>query len=398
MKRLFLILALLASTFANAQSYASIPSGVIWPWTYVPGKLWAFGVVTTMNAADTRHAAIGTASFVGRPTGAQAFGATAKVGFFTGAVTFANAGTTIDICIQGVTAAAGPIARPDGTCKGALRTLTGGTDTITANTYNEFTLSTSGTSFNVTQGDLIAVVINMTARGGSDSVTILPAATAGVNSLPVTNSYIAAAWQTTTTLGAGQTPMVTFTSDTLTLGTLGGTWVMAQEGVALSWSSATNPKDRAQVFQVPFGAKIDALWTSMRILDGNSDFTISLYSDCETATPTALASVAVEAASLGAPGGEGPYIAVLPTEVTLAANVDYCVSVLATGSSVIRMGAITLGDAAHRSFYPGGATLRSVTRNDTAAFGSSSTTVHYPMGVRISQVASGGGGSIGGVF
>ena len=86
-------------------------------------------------------------------------------------------------------------------------------------------------------------------------------------------------------------------------------------------------------------------------------------------------------------------------ETLMTKNIDYIVSVLATGTSNTRLYSCTLGNTAHRAAITGGTTLKKATRNgSTGAFTAESPAITiYPMGVRIFKFDDGtgaGGGLI----
>lgn len=403
MKKLILgLLLAISSICANAQ-FVDLPTGIYWPYQYLPGRTWSTGAnsPSVLAATNDEHVSIGRVFFVGRPTSAQTINTTAVVGFVTGAVTFSDPATTIDVCFKSVDLAAGPIARPTGSCLGGVKkTLVGGTDTISANSFKEVTLSTAGTSFTLTQGDLVAVSITMTNRGGvTDSVAISgDYPLNGTGGLPVTNTFVSGAWQTTGIVGANQSPRVWFTTNTSTpvLGSLDGV-IPSYTGTSIIYNSGSGTIDYGMIFRVPTTVKIDGLWTAMRTAANTSDFTLGLYSSCGSSPPTTVASVSVAAETMGSPGGEGVVLLNLPSEITLYPNTDYCVGLAATGVGNIRFTSITLPNASMRSFFPGGTALGSVTRTGASVgYGAANTTVMYPMGVRLSGVLQ--ASSMGGVY
>lgn len=398
MKKL-LALLLLAPALAFAQ-YTAIPAGLYWPYqtpSYPTG-----GTAATLDATAEKAAHCGYAYWNGRPASKTIDNsANSKISFATGAVDFNTAAglSTIDIGFQAPNTS-GPIVQPDGTWLGTVkRTLVSGTDTINATAWNEFALNTAGTSFTLSQGQLVCVVIDATAIT-TDSVTVatmagssLPGSAGG--SVPITNAFVAA-WQTTVTVGAGQAPMVTFTANDGTIGTLGP---LPYSGLTTDtqWSNATNPDERTETFTVPVAMKADALWSAMRNADGASDFTLTLYSGCEASgTVASLSSVAVDGTQQGA-AQPGVYLATIATEIVLTPGITYCVGVKATSTGTLRLNTVTIADAASRAFMPGTTSMQGASRdNSSGSFASHSTTVHYPMGVRISAILTSGSG--GGVF
>lgn len=377
------------------MTLAVVQRGLVYPDFYgAPISLTA----GTLDAATEKFAMIGRIYIDGRPGSAKTL-STGTIQWRTSGVTFANGGTTIEIGIQDVASGAGPIAQPDGTFD-VLTTLTGGGGGITANAWQTTTMN-SGTK-NITHGDLIAVVWDMTARGGADSVTVNTnnpgwQSLGGAIGLPNTNAFVSSAWQTTQTLGAGRTPNVIIAFDDGTLGWIDNSFPFSASGTE-SFTATSSPDERGMMFQVPWDCKVDALWALVGITDADSDFTLKLYST-PTSSLSQLASVAVEARNLSIVSGQQMVTVPLATEVSLDAGVNYGVSVLATGSTNTRLSAFTLGDTAHRVIYTGGTTLSKITREDsTGDFAAEGTAVTiYYMGTRISQIDDGAGSGGGGV-
>src|SRR5262245_3836884 len=176
-----------------------------------------------IDAATEKFAMIGRIYIDGRPAAAKTL-STGSIQWRTGAVTFSSGSTTVDIGIQDVATGAGPIAQPDGTFD-VKTTLTGGGGGITANAWQTSTMNSG--SKNITHGDLIAVVFDMTARGATDTVTISASNQAIQNLLtmgmPTCNAFLAGAWQTTNTGGASRAPNIVIVFDDGTLGWIDGT-------------------------------------------------------------------------------------------------------------------------------------------------------------------------------
>lgn len=375
------------------MTLTTIPTGLLYPLTLDIGSGLAAKQLTNaaaLNAATEKLAMIGRVYINGRPGSAKTISAAGggSISFRTSTVTFANAGTTIDLGIQDVDAANGVIARPDGTFD-VSRTLTGGTDTISSNTWTTFAMTGGAGSKSITHGDLIAVVWDMTAFGGADSVVI------GIGSgaqFPVTNEFAAAAWRTSSAGG----PNVVITFDDGTLGIIDGALPFTTALQVETYSDSTNPDERGIFFQVPWDCKIDGFFAQCGISGATSDFTIALYSD-PSGTPAVVsgASLTILAEQLGQATSQNSIMFTLPTEVTLTRNTDYVLAIKGDGAGNVRLNSWVFGDTAHRAFLPY-ASIAKVTRNGgSGAFTAESPAVTmYQMGVRISalQDTSGGGG------
>jgi hypothetical protein len=187
------------------------------------------------------------------------------------------------------------------------------------------------------------------------------------------------------------------TFDDGTLATLDGTLPISSTAPEI-FTNATNPDERGLIFQVPFACKVDAIVAAIGVTDLNSDLVVALYSDPLT-SPTIMGS-ALTPSHRGFAGAGLQAVGVLtfPSEISLAANTDYCVTLRAQGTTNVRINTALLGAASHRVFWPGGTTLAKATRNNFAGAFSLTTSTIPEIGVRISSVDDGtgsGGGARG---
>jgi hypothetical protein len=371
--------------------------GFYWPYAR---PLRTDQATITVDATGEKAAFIGRVMWEGHAT-SKTIDTTgsSKLGVATSTSVFDNAASAVTLSIQDVNTS-GPVAQPDGT-PDVQADITTAADTTpaltTGNSWCQVT-PTSGTK-TLSTGDLIAVVFDMTNRGGvSDSVVLTSATHLSSGFFPVTNAYAAAAWGAT---GVGFLAGAFFIANDGTLGWLDG---QMPHGfvAALTWTDGSATDEYGMIFQVPFDCKVDALACTMRTVDGTSDFIMSLYSTPE-ATPAVMAAgaatVTVDATQTGTVAAEAFGVWNLASEVSLTANTDYCVAIKASGAGNVRIGQTTLGHADFRKSLLGGTTMRSVNRNGGSGdFGSSSTTVMYPIMVRISDItiSSGGARVIGG--
>jgi len=104
-------------TFCNTQVFAGQPFPYPTPSPYyiAGGGTSAIGTLSTLNASGLKAAFMGFINFPGLATGAtKTFSSSGgKIYYRAGTVTFANAGTTLDVGLQLLSTAAGPVARPD---------------------------------------------------------------------------------------------------------------------------------------------------------------------------------------------------------------------------------------------------------------------------------------------
>lgn len=248
----------------------------------------------------------------------------------SGSVTFANAGTTLRIGLQDVSTAAAP-TQGDGTYD-VYADLVGGTDTIAASTAHA-TAMESGTK-TIAHGDKVTIVIEMTARGGTDSVGILyQTGGQGVDSLfPSFTSYLASTWGKV----AGQ-PLVTLEFDD---GTFGGIFTGppvpgASTGTAVTFASNTGTADEyGNVFSFPFPVVVEGVWSITYPTSNAADYEVCLYSD-PFGTPTLIEAVTVDATQVSTANSPRTHSVMFAAARTLAQNTVYAVTARPTTTTTI---------------------------------------------------------------
>lgn len=370
------------------MTYAATPGGMYFPY-FLPAN-FNTGTATALNAAGEMVAMIGNVYIEGRVSSKTIdTSGSSAIQFRTAGVTLSNGTTALSVGIQDVSAVLGQPGQPDGTFD--VSTVITNAAAPTANAWNTFAM-TGGTK-TLTHGQLIAVVWDMTARGGADSVSITPGAngTSPGLSYYVTN-IDGAGW----TIGTALANCVITFSD----GTLGYLDFAMPISAALNeqFRDIDNPDERALVFQVPWNCKVDALWANVGGQSSTASFNLTLYSD-PLGTPASMVSSAVNVQQLGASVSTAKVTVFnLSTEQVLARNTNYAVAIRATGATSTRIVGATLGDSSHRTFYPGGTTLTKGTRDGGSGAFAQTSTILYQFGVRISQFDDGTGSGSAGVM
>jgi hypothetical protein len=230
-----------------------------------------------IDAAGESTAFIGQIRLATGPGTSITMGATSKILFRTGAVTFANAATNFRIGIQDLAAT----GLEDGTYD-VYRDLTGGGGGLTASAPTVVTLSTSG-SKTIAHGDYIAIVFEMTARGGADTVQIAYG-----------SSNLATLPYTTRDTGAGPVRQSTLPQVAL----IGNNGVTASfdEGclpssmTATAFNSGSAPDEYVLGFQLPFGGICDRLVGHLSELDTTETGELLLYHEPFTAGLAVIAT------------------------------------------------------------------------------------------------------------
>lgn len=260
------------------------------------------GATTTL---DTVNEAVIMVGYVetsdGLPHTIDATGAS-SIAWTCGSRTFANAGTALKVGIAAVDTAAGPPVRAVNVANvitfDVSKTLIGGADSLTSNTGNISVPDTG--SKTIANGDLVAVCIQMTARGGSDSV-IVWTTFGSANQTTVTTL---AGGIYSNSVGASPNAFITFSDGAK--GWCFGSDVWSWSGTRL-WNSGGATKEYGQLYQFPFPFEIHGIygWVGS---GGVADFSLVLYSD-PLGTPVAEKTVSIDGNSIT--GVTARYIEVL---------------------------------------------------------------------------------------
>ena len=370
----------------------SFDSGLWWPWSHA--AVCGSPAGPTLDATGEYCAVIGRISIAGKATSKtlDTTGSSSIRFFVASGPVFDNASSVFTVGFQGVDKTTGFPVRPNGTwsARSVITTAANTTPTLTTTSATgHVAIPTAGT-ITLSHGDEVALVFEMTTRAGTDSVIM--------NGTWFAAKQYPAVVANTTGSVAGVSSSVASAVVTFSDGTVGSiSGFLPGAAAALTWSDATNPDEQGLIFQVPFACKIDAIAFPMRLVDATSDMQFDITST-PLGTPASIISgpIAVTAENLSIAVIEHMVQHEFASEITLAANTDYCVSVKATGAGNIRWSQLTIGAAGDRVFCgPGGTTMFGATRNaGTGAF-STSTTVLNPLSVRISEITT-GGGAIGG--
>jgi hypothetical protein len=247
------------------QSFTNLQGVLLSPWPTSPEFLTSLSS-TTIDAAGESGAAVGRMLLSSGPgTSKTISSAGGKVFFRAGAVTFANAGTTIRVGIQDVAAT----GLEDGTYD-VRGDLVGGTDTITANAIKAVSMSTGSKS--ITHGDRVAVVIEAISRSGADSLVVNRSSTS--SSLPYS----------TIDSGAGPAksasiPMISVECDDGTLGWFAAESFAWNSENATAFASNSTPDEHALIFEVPVTCSARGLMLRLGSVAATDDFEAILYSD-----------------------------------------------------------------------------------------------------------------------
>lgn len=320
-----------------------------------------FGLSTlaaAQNAIAAANAAVEFIGYIFTEDGASHTLDTAgssSIGWRSGAVTFASGSTTVKVGFGTVDTGNGPAARATnstGTVTYSVsKSLTGGGGGITANAWQEH-VPDSG-SLAIANGDLVALSIQMTARGGADTVQITSGTIAAVSILPTVTAFDG----TSTYTGQAAAPNAVITFNDGKLGFFFGSAPFSTPATTQTWNSGSATKEYGNYFKMPFPAKIYGFFAPVNF---SADCSLVLY-ETPLGTPSAAKTIAVDANAIGNAntGRMGHFL--LPAPYTYIANTDIALSMKPGASNVSAVYA-TFNASAHQKGYAFGTNGYAVNR------------------------------------
>lgn len=353
----------------------------------------------TLNAAGESAGVVGRVCLAGR-TGNKTISAAGggRIIWRTGsAITFADAGTTLRIGLQDVSATTG---LEDAT-HDVYAELVGGTDTIAAATVYSTAMETDTKT--ITHGDLVACVFELTARGGSDSIILQSCG----QTTPMASTAPALPYGTldTGTLAkATQYPGVIIVFDDGTLGWFEGAGVAAAlpatSTIAYNTGSATD--EYCGVLTLPQKVRVSALSVPIGDLDVAGDtLEVVFYLDPLGSIST-IETIAIDQDQLGGIAGatdNGLMALPLATPYDLAANTAVGVALRPTSANSINWVYFNCADTnvqKLKNVSPFGTFTMAGRADQTGSFAETQT-YHMPaVGLWVSAFDDGAGGAGGG--
>ena len=303
-----------------------------------------------------------------------------KIEWLTGPTTFASGSTTVKVGLGSPDAANGPPGRAvnvaDVITLDVSKSLTGGGGGISASAWQSH--APDAGSKTIAHGDTVALAIQMTARGGADSVQIWgPALTTSLNR-PFWTEFTGGSYSI---LNNNANAIIVFSD-----GAIGYFYC----GQALSniqtrtFSSGSATKEYGQAYQMPFPMKVHGIY-GWAALAGDCDFV--LYSD-PLGTPVAEKTVSFDANVVSASAGRR-FSAMFATPYVAAAN-QLIAAIAKPGGTSISVYYKTIANANYRIVDPWGATGYGVNRASGAFGNANSSLEHYYIGLLVSALSDGG--------
>lgn len=371
------------------MSLTELSRELLFPTIYTGGPIdngpqFNMGSGQTLDAANEKAALCGYLVWQGRATSK----AVSKIHFRTDSVTYADAGSSLRVGLQDLATSAGPPTQPDGSFD-IFDDIAGGDAELTSASDSTFVTATmTSGSKTLSTGDKIAVVWEMTARGGTDSVRL--AALSHNTNLASPVGLV----DTTGSWAVSSLPLVIIEASDGTLGTIVGT-IPITASATQAFSDSSDPDEYGLVFKLPVEVKVTGVMMTIQSAGATSDFDINIFSD-PFGTPAAVSGTTFSIlGENGNTGGRAPYMIYFPAEVTLSAATDYVLALKATGAGNVTICIYTLRDAADRPLL-GLNNCGLTTRNGgTGAFAATTTTQVPHFVLMISSVHDGSGGAGG---
>lgn len=311
------------------MTLVSIPNKIgalFWPMPFI--SIGLAGNATTIDAVGESASLIGRIHLEGGSGSSKTISsAGGKIYWRSTAAVWADAATNLRIGIQDV----GATGVEDGTYDVQADLQPGAPAALVTDGFNE-TAMASG-SKTIADGDVVAVVIEMTARGATDSVTVgrysgaatnFPYSTIDISGTPVRSSAIIP---------------ITIEFDDGSIGWIDAAYITPgnttdMTGVAVAFNSGSTPDERGLIFQVPFACSIRKVRALVGSIGSSDDFEMVLYSD-PLGTPVAERTIAANADQTGSITTVSDYELAFATPFTLAANTKYAITIRPTSANSI---------------------------------------------------------------
>lgn len=361
-------------------------SAIGWPTLAGPPESTAtgFGTIGTIDATNEAVYTIGRVIWEDGASHTVDTSGSSKIEFSLGTVTFANAGTTAVVGIADADQTTGPVLRPvnssDVFTADVSASLTGGGGGLTSGSWNSIT-PTSGTK-TIANGAEVAVFIQLTARGGADSVVVSGLTAALSMRYPSSGTFLGGTY--------GQSSLIATWVLIASDGTLGrlehSSPIFAY--TTHTYNSTSTPNERANLFQLPFPGRVIGFNAS---IDPDSAFAIHHYSDPLGASPVSTTNRAFDPNVMGA-ATQGVIRGYFSTPYDFAANEVWAIAVTPSSTSNISAYSYRLDKASFRGLLLGTGHYGVSRSSSTAAFsdGDSGTRIFH-IGAIISAFDDGTG-------
>ena len=354
-----------------------------------PGFLYPrIPLLTTAPTQDSTllmDAATDSAAMIGRVwTPNRGSKSIRKIGFLFGAVE-KGAGTDVRVSLQSADLTAGPIGRPDGVVDQFITIADSDAG------YNDNLWYQTGAldaDRSVTYGELLSVVWDFNGTWVSPDSTIIrvPGGNTSISTIDSGHGslYTGASWAFAT---PHMNVILEFSDGTF--GTLMGAFPCSSLGSQAFNSGTAGADEFALQFSFPVEVKVDGCWVMMAIASNASDFNVLLTDAAGTAV-SGFSTVSVDASTLATTAARHAWFA-FSSEVTLAANTTYYLSIQPTTANNVTLYTFSVSAAGHLDCHEGGQAFCLAGRINGGAWAAPTLTSRPFIGLSVSSIHGAGG-------
>lgn len=309
-----------------------------------------------------------------------------KVHFLFGTVTKAG-GSGLTVSLQDVSTAAGPPTQPDETQDQTVAIANADAGFVTDAWYTTGNLSADRS---VAFGEMLAVVVEYDGSGrlGADVVNFRNLTNVVTNGRFSRGGFAlkTASWALVDVINNVILEFSDGTFGTLGSPIIGSTWPASAIG-STTFNSGSAADELALEFTVPVECKCDGAWFVLQANVG-TDFDVVLYEGT-----TAKATVSCDANQINSTAVYRPFFVAWP-EVTLSTGQTYRLAIKPGAGNVI-IQYFDVAAAGHFNAHMGGTSWAYTDRVDGGAWAAPTTTRRPFMGITLSALHDGAGGSGG---
>lgn len=308
-------------------------------------------------------------------------------------VTINNAGTDVSFGIQDVDTSTG---LGDGTFD--VEAVVNSTNKISTTVGNLVSMTTG--SKTIAHGDIIAIVLVMDTKAGSDTITQTGNTTAIMGYSSTFPYRVINTTGSAVKSGTGVSAFSIVFDDGTTVGWIEGAeaYVNSANAVSVAYNSSATNNEYGMLFTLPIKCVLEGV--EVVVAATSSPFNINVYSD-PLGTPVLEATFSADPDVLVA--GSGLYRCILSTVVTLEANTDYVIAIEPTTTTNLSLSYKTLvssGNVIFKNMFNFISTLYKRNTSGNPAFGVNNSYDVPMMSLLINQIddGAGGGGEVSHVF
>jgi hypothetical protein len=300
----------------------------------------------------------------------------------SGSFVFANAGSTVKVGLAAVDTTNGPAGRAvnvaDVITFDVSKSFTGGGGVLTTG-WQSHTPS-AGTK-TVAHGDTVVFCMQMTARGGVDSVNMQGASASPSAAFPYVTQFVGGTYTVATSL----LPVMVLIASDGTLGYFFGSSVLTSV-TTQTWNNGSALKEHGNLIVPPFPGRVHGLAFNTSAL---AAFDAVLYSD-PLGTPVAERTVSIDENTVASNSNALYHVRLFSSPYDFTANQPLGAILKPTTVTDISAQYITVNDALHQNAYAPGSSSYAINRASGAFAAQNSQKDRFGIGLLVSALDTGG--------